>query len=100
MKEKILCSVLLTAGLALGATPVAFAAEPESPVEEAPVTETALTFEDVDANSDGVISESEAFVHADLVANFEAADADGDGQLDEAEFMAALALNDEERDSE
>ena len=99
MRKKIISTVLLTTGLALGAAPVGFAADPEYPEHDEQVTETALTFEEVDANSDGAISDGEASAHAGLSANFETADADGDGQLDDAEFEAALALNDDERDS-
>ena len=99
MRKKIISSVLLTTGLAFCAAPLAFAADPEYPEHDEQVTETALTFEEVDANSDGAISDGEASADAALSANFETADADGDGQLDDAEFEAALALNDDERDS-
>ena len=59
MRNKFISTVLLTTGLALGAAPVGFAADPEYPEHDEQVTETALTFEEVDANSDGAISDGE-----------------------------------------
>ena len=45
-------------------------------------------FEDLDANQDGVITQSEAAAHEDLVANFNSADTNADGYLTPSEFDA------------
>lgn len=45
-------------------------------------------FEDLDANQDGVITQSEASGHQDLVANFNSADTNADGYLTPSEFDA------------
>lgn len=45
-------------------------------------------FENLDANQDGVITQSEASAHQDLVANFNSADTNGDGYLTPSEFDA------------
>lgn len=45
-------------------------------------------FEDLDANQDGVITQSEASADQDLVAHFNSADANADGYLTPSEFDA------------
>jgi hypothetical protein len=45
-------------------------------------------FEDLDANQDGVITQSEASAHQDLVANFNSADTNADGYLTPSEYDA------------
>lgn len=45
-------------------------------------------FEDLDTNQDGVITQSEASGHQDLVANFNSADTNADGYLTPSEFDA------------
>lgn len=54
-------------------------------------------FEDLDANQDGVITQSEASAHQDLVANFNSADTNADGYLTPSEFDA---IKDETEDAE
>ncbi|HUD96015.1 MAG TPA: hypothetical protein VMO24_00630 [Woeseiaceae bacterium] len=46
-------------------------------------------FEDLDANQDGVITQSEAAAHQDLVAVFNEVDANADGYLTPSEFDSA-----------
>lgn len=45
-------------------------------------------FEDLDANQDGVITQTEASAHEDLVAHFNTADSNADGYLTPSEFDA------------
>lgn len=45
-------------------------------------------FEDLDANQDGVITQSEASADENLVAHFNSADANADGYLTPSEFDA------------
>ena len=47
-----------------------------------------MKFEDLDANQDGVITQSEASGHSELVANFNSADTNADGYLTPSEFDA------------
>jgi Ca2+-binding EF-hand superfamily protein len=54
-------------------------------------------FEDLDANQDGVITQSEASAHEDLVANFNSADSNADGYLTPSEFYA---IKDETEEAE
>ena len=46
------------------------------------------SFEDLDQNQDGVITQSEAAAHQDLVAQFQQADTNQDGYLTPSEFDA------------
>lgn len=46
------------------------------------------TFEQLDANSDGYISQKEAKARKDLSENWKIADKNADGKLDSAEFIA------------
>lgn len=47
-----------------------------------------LTFEDLDSNTDGYISQKEAKARKDLSDNWKSADKNADGKLDSAEFIA------------
>jgi|TARA_Y100000782_G_scaffold100911_1_gene116209 hypothetical protein len=46
-------------------------------------------FDTLDVDGDGVISQSEASVDANIMAQFKTLDVDGDGVLTEAEFSEA-----------
>lgn len=54
-------------------------------------------FEDLDANQDGVITQSEAAAHQDLVAVFNEVDTNADGYLTPSEFDA---MKEETEDAE
>lgn len=56
-----------------------------------------MTFEDLDANQDGVITQAEAAEHKDLVAVFNTADTNSDGYLTPSEFDA---IKDETEEAE
>ena len=47
-----------------------------------------LTFEQLDVDSDGYISQKEAMARKDLSENWKIADKNGDGKIDSAEFIA------------
>jgi hypothetical protein len=49
------------------------------------------TFKDLDTNTDGSVSTTEAGSHQELRADFRAADTNGDGDLSELEFNAWTA---------
>lgn len=83
-------SAAMAAMLALAAPRFVLAEEPEAP--KAPEKEPAALFQQLDANSDGQLAESEVGEeHQRLFKRLlRKADKDGDGNLSRAEFTAAL----------
>ncbi|MEQ8205547.1 MAG: hypothetical protein RIA65_05170 [Woeseia sp.] len=79
--------VLVTIGALTLATGMAFAGD----------TTEAKSFNDLDTNKDGVITQTEASVDRELVAYFSNADADQNGFLTPSEFDA---LKDEMEEAE
>jgi hypothetical protein len=68
-------------------TAIAAEADPGAAMESAAAVET-VTFESLDADANGAISQDEAQSNPALSAVWEEVDTNKDGQLDEAEFSA------------
>lgn len=84
-------SLMLIAGLTLGAAGAAFAQSTAAPAA-AMDTEVSAAFTKADKNSDGKLSREEAAALPAVAANFDKVDSDRDGAVNLAEFSKAMKM--------
>lgn len=84
-------SLMLIAGLTLGAAGTAFAQSTAAPAT-AMDKEISAAFTKADKNADGKLSKEEAAMLPAVAANFEKVDGDKDGSVNLAEFSKAMKM--------
>jgi Ca2+-binding EF-hand superfamily protein len=91
-----LSTPFLATALTFGVSMLAFATEPQSPVDPQMTTESQPTFEQLDTNRDGQVAKSEIPAEHELTTLFASFDDDGDENLSRAEFDEYAAEDEEE----
>ncbi len=92
---RILTQALLASALAAGSA-LAFANEPVPPIDPTPITQDVPTFEQLDADRDGMIAKAEVPADHELTTLFASFDNDGDENLSRTEFDEYATEDEEE----
>jgi len=90
-----LTTPFLATALTFG-TSMAFANEPQPPVDPTMTTETQPTFEQLDSNRDGQVAKPEIPADHELTTLFASFDDDGDDLLSRTEFDEYASQDEEE----
>ena len=91
-----LTTPFLATALTFGVSMLAFANEPQPPVDPTMTTEAQPTFEQLDSNRDGQVAKSEIPADHELTTLFASFDDDGDEMLSRAEFDEYATEDEEE----
>jgi hypothetical protein len=86
----------LATALSFGVSTLAFANEPQPPVDPTMTTEAAPTFEQLDGDRDGQVAKAEVPADHELTTLFASFDDDGDEMLSRTEFDEYASEDEEE----